>query len=143
SNVRFYYPFYYTGPYMAGFYYSPFWVYGNYFPTYIYPERVIVVERRVYLRDVVTDDNYYDVYSDTSSSLQETMDDIESAWTDGDGGLLLRHINDAFPVRILQRGKYEYSLEPDDYRDITKDALNRIDTSDFEWTKVDRKSSDE
>jgi hypothetical protein len=142
SNVRFYYPFYYAGPFVTGFYYSPFWSYGNLFPTYIYPERVIVVERRIYLRDVVSDDNYYDPYSDTVSSLRDTMDDIKSAWTTGSGGLLLDHINDAIAVRIVQKGEYQYSLEPDDYRDITKDAVNRVDTTSFEWTKIDRVSNE-
>jgi hypothetical protein len=142
SNVRFYYPFYYAGPVVAGFYYSPFWSYGNLFPTYIYPERVIVVERRVYLRDVVSDDNFYDPYSPTTDTLRDTMDDIRAAWMNGDGGLLLQHVNDAYPVRILQKGDYKYSLEPEDYRDITKDALNRVQTISFDWTDVDRSASD-
>lgn len=142
TGIRFYYPFYYVGPFQAGFYYSPFWTYGTLFPTYIYPERVIVVERRTYIRDVVPDDGFYDPYSSSTTTLRDTMADIRSAWVDGDGGLLLRHINDAFPVRILQKGSYKYSLEPDDYRDITKDALNRVQTVSFDWTNVDRQKDD-
>lgn len=142
SGVAFYYPFYYVGAFQAGFYYSPFWSYGNLFPTYIYPERVIVVEKRTYIRNVVSDDSFYDPYSSGTTTLRDTMEDIRSAWLDGDGGLLLRHINDAFPVRILQKGDYKYSLAPDDYRDITKDALNRVQTVSFEWTNVDRQQDD-
>jgi hypothetical protein len=141
-GARFYYPYYYCGPYVSGYYYSPFWCYGNLAPLYIYPERVIVIEKRVYLHDVVDDD--YDIYSSpTQSSMRDTMDDIRSAWLDADGGRLLQHINQAIPVRIYQKGTYKYSLEPDDFRDVTKDALNRVETVGFEWTNVEKISSDE
>jgi len=143
-DVRFYYPYYYIGPYYNGFYYSPFHMYGTWFPTYIYPERVIYITQRVYLRDIVSDDDYYDPYGDTVQfSLRDTMDDLKAAWLYGDGGRLLQHVNAAVPVRIYQRGVYKYSLEPEDYRDITKDALNRVETTGFEWVKIDPKRSDE
>jgi hypothetical protein len=143
SNSSFYYQYYYGGPWQSGFYYSPFSFYAGYFPAYVYPERVIYIERRIYLRDVVSDDDSYDYYSSQTTSLHDTMDDIKSAWMDGDGGLLLQHINSDIPVRIYQKGVYKYSLEPEDYRDISKDALNRVNTLDFEWTNIDRRSTDE
>lgn len=141
-NVRFYYPYYYIGPYYSGFYYSPYYMYGPWFPTYVYPERVVYIQQRIYLRDWVGDD-YYDIYGTTQASLRDTMDDIKSAWLYGDGGRLLTHINASVPVRIYQRGVYKYSLEPEDFRDITKDALNRVDTTGFEWTKIDQSRADE
>lgn len=142
TGVRYYYPYYYCGPYVSGYYYSPFWCYGNWAPVYIYPERVIVVEKRVYLHDVVDDD--YDLYnSSTQSSMRDTMEDIKSAWLDADGGRLLQHINQAIPIRIYQKGVYKYSLEPDDFRDVTKDALNRVETAGFEWTNVEKVSAEE
>jgi hypothetical protein len=141
-GVNFFYPYYYCGPYVSGYYYSPFWCYGGWEPVYICPERVIYIEKRVYLHDVVDDD--YDLYSSTPQiSMRDTMADIRSAWLDGDGGLLLQHVNQAIPVRIYQKGEYKYSLEPDDFRDVTKDALNRVQTSEFEWTNVDKVSTEE
>lgn len=143
-NVAFYYPYYHIGPYYSGFYYSPFHVYNGWFPTFIYPERVIYIERRVYLRDIVSDNDYYDPFdANVQSSLTESMEDIKSAWLYGDGGRLLQHINAAVPVRVYQKGVYKYSLEPEDYRDVTKDALTRVDTVDFEWAQIDKKRTDE
>ncbi len=143
-NVAFYYPYYHIGAYRTGFYYSPFHVYNGWFPTYIYPERVIYIERRVYLRDVVSSNDYYDPFdAHAQTSLTESMEDIKSAWLYGDGGRLLQHINAAVPVRVYQKGVYKYSLEPEDYRDVTKDALARVDTVDFEWASIDKKRSDE
>lgn len=141
-GVNFYYPYYYCGPYVSGYYQSPFWCYGNWAPTYICPERVIYVEKRVYLHDVVDDD--YDLYASTpQSSMRDTMEDIRSGWLNGDGGRLLDHVNQAIPVRIYQKGEYKYSLDPDDFRDVTKDALNRVQTKTFEWTNVDKVSTEE
>lgn len=141
-GVNFYYPYYYCGPYISGYYQSPFWCYGNWAPVYICPERVVYVEKRVYLHDVVDDD--YDLYSTApQTSMRDTMEDIKAAWLDGDGGRLLEHVNQAIPVRIYQKGEYKYSLEPDDFRDVTKDALNRVQTKDFEWTNVEKTSAEE
>src|SRR5690606_12738668 len=104
------------------------------------PERVIYIERRVYLRDVVSSDDYYDPFdAHAQTSLTESMEDIKSAWLYGDGGRLLQHINAAVPVRVYQKGVYKYSLEPEDYRDVTKDALARVDTVGFEWASIDKK----
>lgn len=139
-GTDFYYPYYYCGPYRPGFYYSPYWCYDGWFPGYLWPERVIYIERRVYLRDVVTDT--YDYYGVTSS-LTETLEDIRSAWLRGEGGRLLRHIGDGLPVRVYRDARYEYSVEPEDFRDMSKDAISRVETESFEWTKIQRRASDE
>ncbi|HOC30778.1 MAG: hypothetical protein GYA63_03300 [Armatimonadetes bacterium] len=143
GNWRFYYPYYYVGPWSRGVYYSPYWCYDGWFPIYIWAERIIFIERRIYLRDLIVDDGY-DLYGSYHSvSLQNAMDDIRDAWMDGQGGLLLRHVSGGLPVRIYRNGKYNYSLEPEDFRDMTKDALTRVETVGFEWTRIDRQASDE
>ena len=143
GNWRFYYPYYHAGPWSRGVYYSPYWCYDGWFPIYIWAERIIFIERRIYLRDLIVDEGY-DLYGSYHSvSLQNTMDDIRDAWMDGEGGLLLRHVSGGLPVRIYRNGKYNYSLEPEDFRDMTKDALTRVETVGFEWTRIDRQASDE
>lgn len=147
GTTYFYYPYYYTSALSVGLgvYPSLYFYYGS-VPAYICSPSVVVLERPVYvIRDRQLDDDVDSYYlsQGTRESLQDTLDDIKDAWTTGDMDLLLRHVRSDGKIHVNIRGKYAYSLSPEDYRDMTKDAIANTDTKSFTWEKTERLSDDE
>lgn len=143
-----YYPHYrfYPSPvYVTTPIYS--WVYSYYIgvPTYIEPTRVIVLNNYQRERVVFADDDveYYYLTPTSKTSLEEAKDNIRQAWKLGDVDLLLKHLRSDRKVHVFLRGKYSYSVEAEDYRDMTKDALQAIETIGFEWVRTRKRSDTE
>jgi hypothetical protein len=44
-------------------------------------------------------------------------------------------------IAVFLKGKYQYSMSSDDYLDITRDALNNLDTISFNLDRINRKAS--
>jgi hypothetical protein len=79
-------------------------------------------------------------YSD--GTYQAAFADIERAWTDGDAGLIRKHLRDPdTKISVLMKRKYSYSIASDDFADITRDAIERLDTISFKFTRL-RKADD-
>jgi len=140
-NYRFYYPYYCT-------YYDPYYTYPSlYFfyyrgpyPRYIYRDRVIVIQRPVYISDNdYDDDDYY--LSTSSRELQYAIEDIRRAWLDKDIDALMRHVRTRDHIRVYFKGEYSYSIGPEDYYDMTLDAVDHIYTRRFEVDRVVKKGN--
>jgi hypothetical protein len=129
---------------------------------YIYSNRVVVLVRPVrhyryvpvYFDDYYYDDYYlsrgdyypYDGYYFSSSirkSLRSALDDIERAWDESDSDLLLRYAASGRKIDVFSKGKYSYSIDKEDYRDMTRDAMETFDTADFDFTNVKLRAPDE
>ena len=82
---------------------------------------------------------YVSPYSSVSLALQ----DIRRAWETGDAGLMLKHVPEDNKVDILLDGDYLYSLQWADYRDMTQDAMNAVQTDQFNFYKLQKRSDGE
>ncbi|MGQ9525448.1 MAG: hypothetical protein ACUVTZ_11505 [Armatimonadota bacterium] len=150
SVSYFYYPYYAVDPFVPGYRVFPsLYYYYATVPRYIYGPSVIVLERPTYIierrSEVYVDDDvdYYYLSPGLRTSLKETLDDIRDAWVHGEFDLLLRHLHSEGKIHVSIRGKYAYSLTPEDYRDMTKDAVENTDTKSFEWVRTEKLSDDE
>lgn len=151
SVSYFYYPYYWAEPFYPGYTVFPslYYYYYPFVPRYIYGPRVIVLDRPTYIierRDEVyvkDDVDYYYLSPGLRTSLKETLEDIRDAWVHGEFDLLLRHVRSEGKIHVNLRGKYVYSLTPEDYRDMTKDAVENTDTKSFEWVRTEKVSDDE
>lgn len=145
----FYYPYYCEVPVVTGYTVFPslYFYYGT-VPRYVYGPRIIVLERPTYVIErevrVLEDDvDYYYLSPEIRTSLKETLQDIKEAWEDGDFDLLLRHVRAEGKIHVYIRGKYSYSLTTEDYRDMTKDAIEHTETKSFDWVKTENISDSE
>ena len=150
SVSYFYYPYYCAEPFVTGYTVFPsLYYYYSTVPRYVYGPRVIVLDRPTYIiersREVYIDDDvdYYYLSPGLRTSLKETLEDIRDAWVHGEFDLLLRHVRSEGKIHVTLRGKYVYSLTPEDYRDMTKDAVENTDTKSFEWVRTEKLSDDE
>lgn len=72
-----------------------------------------------------------------AGSYQAAFGDIARAWTDGDVALLKKHLRDNDTrLSVSLNKKYAYSLKSGDYAQITRDALARLGTVSFEFTRL-------
>jgi hypothetical protein len=56
--------------------------------------------------------------------------------------LIRKHLRDAdTKISVLIKKQYSYSIASDDFADITRDAINRLDTISFKFTRL-RKADD-
>ena len=139
---------YYTYDYRAGYAYpSLYCYYYGFFPPYIYSHRVYYIHRvfpavvYVEIPIIVFRDNYVDYDSYYSNgwryrSVAEAVGDIEHAWERGDTDLLMDHVRRGDKIDISLKGEYAYSVDSEDYRDMTLDATKNIDTVSFEFYDV-------
>ena len=137
-----YYAFEYTPDYCRPAVYC----YYGMFP-YILRDRVAYVERTVvrYQAVPVVIDNNYDYYlsAPSSGSVGRALDDIGNAWLASDVERLARHVRDGEKIAVYFDGEYSYSVDGQDYLDMTRDATERFDTISFEFTRISRRASDE
>jgi hypothetical protein len=85
------------------------------------------------------DDGYY-LNRHLSSELDDTLSDIRKAWIDGRPDLIKDHVNSSGEIAILLDGSYDYSVNPDDYMQMTSDAIDQMQTVSFTWQSVRRRS---
>ena len=72
-----------------------------------------------------------------AGSYQAAFGDIARAWTDGDIALLKKHLrDDDTRLSVSLNKKYAYSLKSGDYAQITRDALSRLGTVSFDFTRL-------
>ena len=72
-----------------------------------------------------------------ADSFQAAFADIAHAWTDGDIDLVRRHLRDPDTrISVFLEGKYSYSIASSDFSQITRDALDRLHTVSFDFTRL-------
>lgn len=72
-----------------------------------------------------------------ASSFQAAFADIAHAWTDGDIDLVRKHLrNNETRVSVFLDGKYSYSIASSDFSQITRDALDKLHTESFNFTRI-------
>ncbi len=76
-------------------------------------------------------------YAFPEGSYQAAFGDIALAWKDGSVAPLRKHIRDNdTKIGVSLKGKYSYSIASSDYVQITRDALDRLQTDSFEFTRI-------
>lgn len=154
------FPHYRTSSVSVGVVFSPFYWYGGVCPPYI--DRayvffgrpsVVYIDVPIYVdhvwhgyRGAGDDDDYYLVRSaDTrwrdDRELKRAVYDIEDAFTNSDIELLAPLTDAKTKIAIFSKGKYEYSLEPNDYLDMTRDFMRSTDTVSFAAYRVHFRTS--
>lgn len=157
-----FYPHYYAGPIVnVNIAYNPWYVYTGCVPTYIYSQHVIVQRPRViyvdtpvyvngYYRPVTVIDNGGDYYLSPRANgrwwrddynLSKAIYNIQDAFLTEDIALLTSATLPDIDVSIFTRGRYEYSLRPADYLDMTRDFMRTTRTTDFEILNVQNKNA--
>lgn len=72
-----------------------------------------------------------------ANSFQAAFADIAQAWTDGDIDLIRKHLRDNDTrVSVFLDGKYSYSIASSDFSQITRDALDKLHTDSFRFTRI-------
>lgn len=152
---RCYFP-HYVPSYSVGYaYYSPYSFYFGVLPAYIdrtyciyRPPVTIFVDTPIYVDRVyrVREDDYYserdfrDAIDRAPAGLERAVDDIREAFRYGNINPIVDLTDPGVKVAIFRQGKYEYSLETNDYLDMTRDALRTTETVSFDLTRVRRRS---
>ncbi len=123
-SLSFYFGYYHSEPEWVGLYhrgyYPAVYVLWGWCPGWILPARVHYtvfdyLDRRPAPRDY--------------RGVDRAVDDLQTAWTDGDLELIDNYLTDDVKVRIYFNGKYSYSLAIEDFRQMTADALASTKTT--------------
>lgn len=127
-------------------------------PPYLYRERVIYVTPAVvYLDDDTTVyvrardvrnsmDDYYlapktgGTVRDLPEEIREVVFSLRDAFLDANIEPLTKLTDPAVKIAVIRKGKYDYSLAPDDYLDMTRDMLRTAETREFAFLRSSRKS---
>jgi hypothetical protein len=141
---------------------SPYHLYGRAFPPYVSraavlfaPPPVVYVEVPVVLSggsprhaSSRSSDDYYlnrpnldDVWK-SDPELKQAVYDLEDSFRNDDISLLGPLTADDVKIAVYNAGKYEYSLQPGDYLDITRDFMRTARTTNFSAYRVRRKTAD-
>jgi len=166
------YSFGYAPGFYAGYVPSVYSYYGSWYPPYLPVERVYIIEReRVIDRSqegssapeqrsegsgsqdrgsATTDGEYYlapaprpeSGATAASESLEDTAAAIRSAWLNGDAERLQARISKKGKVRIYLSGKYKYSVDAADFGQMSRDAMERIETIGFTLDRVQKRGND-
>lgn len=119
--------------------YSPFYYYG--FP-YVYAPRVVVEEVPTYTYVPVPAYQYGGYYMGQGeySGLDAALNDIQTAWTQGQPDLMLKHIDSSTQIAIYLDGNYSYSMQGSDYANMVRDAIGHIRTISLTFDNVEQRS---
>lgn len=74
-----------------------------------------------------------------NSPIAEVASKIQKAWVERDALALSEVVDKQKRIAVYLRGKYQYSLPPQDYLDLTRDALQSTQTQRFEMDAPQRK----
>lgn len=134
---------------------SPFGFYVGIFPPYIdrtavvfsAPSRVYI-DLPVYVRGdyQYNPSGYYldrrgdDERWKEDRDLRDTVYDLEDTFRNEDIGLLAPLTDPHSDIAIFSRGRYQYSLNPNDYLDMTRDFLRAVHTVEFTAYRVHRRA---
>jgi len=112
-------------------------------PAYISTERIVVVERPVFIEvPVFTYRESYYLERNLPSRLDVTIGDIQRAWRYNSPDLIRRHLRFAMYVAVYQRGKYAYSILAADFFTMTLDAMRNTRTVRFAFDEIRKRTND-
>ncbi|MHB0997828.1 MAG: nuclear transport factor 2 family protein [Armatimonadota bacterium] len=119
--------------------------YYDYFPPYVYSSRIFYHEPFRYNYRYIEipvfmnyPDNYY--FSDPAKrALKIALRDIQSAWEENDADRIMSYIRPESSIAVFMRGDYSYSIDWQDFYDMTRDAMSSIRTRSFEFDHVSRR----
>jgi len=145
------YPHYVTTRVVGSVVISPFSFYAGVFPPYIERSHVIFSRPSRVFIDVVIDggrrDDYYlsrrgdDTRWRNDTDLKHSVYDLEDAFKNEDIELLAPLTDPGTKIAIFARGHYEYSLDANDYLDMTRDFMRSVHTTDFDAYRVHYKTN--
>ena len=147
------YPHYAVGRDAGRVVFSPFNFYVGIFPPYIDRSAVIIASPRRVFIDVPIyvhgdyrpyeggrDDYYLNRGEDdrwrNDPDVKRAVYDMEDAFRNEDIALLAPLTDPSANISIFARGRYEYSLNPSDYLDMTRDFLRSAHTTGFTAYRV-------
>lgn len=147
------YPHYAVGRDAGRVVISPFSFYVGIFPPYIERSAVIIAAPRRVFIDVPIyargeyrtygegrDDYYLNHREDDrwrdNADLKRAVYDMEDAFRNDDIALLAPLTDPSANISVFARGRYEYSLNPNDYLDMTRDFLRNARTTGFTAYRV-------
>lgn len=148
--------YYYSSGYLSRPCYYGHWTF-SYYPDYsrkscyyhygIFPyvsiSRVVVTSypQVVYVGEPIYISGGYYLEKSRYEALDEALADIRGAWLGGRFDLIERHVRPCERIAIFLDGRYDYSVEGNDYLQMTHDAVEDLQTSSFVWDNI-RKRSD-
>jgi len=132
--------------------------YGSWYPPYLPQERVILQREIIYVQPEARREapeartepstpsepaagEYY-LSRSQAETLQGALQDVRRAWLNGDYGRFRARVKEDGRVRIFLKGKYQYAVGGDDFGQMTRDAMTRIDTTSFELDRVNNIGED-
>ena len=127
---------------------SVYYYYG-YFP-YIHRSRVVVISVPVVTYvEVQVRGNYRDSYDDdyylsrpSRGTIDWALRDVRNAWLRNDLDSIDQYIDRDKRINVYIDGRYTYSVEGRDYVEMTRDALERMDTIDIDFYSIKRHGDD-
>lgn len=155
------YAFGYSPGYFGSYVPSVYSIYGSWYPPYIPADRVYIIEREIVhdRADVSdrrsdegerldsenarrSDEGDYYLSPRSGETVDDVLAEIRHAWMNGDFTRLKSRIRGNGKVRIYLKGKYKYSVDASDFAQMTRDAMERIDTTSFTLDRVQRRGDD-
>lgn len=137
-------------------FYSPYSYYYGVCAPYIYrthcfygPPATIFIDVPIYVGDECRgyDTRHDDYYLNTDASryrepgLDSAIDKIRDTFRTGDVQSLVDITDPKVRIAVFQRGKYQYSIDPGDYLDMTRDALQSTETVAFDLYRVHQRGA--
>lgn len=128
---------------------SIYCLYYNYLPPYISGVRIYYEPRPFFVFTVIDiplyTTNYTGYYLDNryDQQLTYTLRDIRRAWEANASALLLDHVRYGYRISVYLDGDYAYSIDPVDYAEMTRDAMDLLRTRNFEFYRVVQRSTGE
>jgi hypothetical protein len=118
---------------------SVYFYYG-YFP-YIQVTRVYVLPYVVvsYVSTPVKICDEYYLARREDALLRNALADIRDAWLYGKSYLIATHVRAGSRIAVFLDNHYEYSIDADDYADMTADAISEITTFGFTWQTLKKR----
>ena len=129
---------------------SPFGIYASVFPEFIdrghvffrRPSRVLI---DIFIPFGKRDDYYLDRRNDDTRwrndpEVKRSVYDIEDAWRNEDIALLAPLTDPQTRIAIFSRGQYDYSIDANDYLDMTRDFMRSVQTTGFDAYRVNYRS---
>ena len=154
---RFHYPYYWPSYNSVTVYQSPF---GFYFGvcapfilrahTHHVPPVVVYVDIPVYSGDtcrgyepIRREDNFsnLDYLMQREPGLASAVDDLREAFARGNIDSLVTLTDPNTKIAVFLKGKYEYSLDSNDYLDMTRDAFQTTQTISFDMTRIHERAA--
>ncbi len=150
GGIRFSYYYYSVRPepYLVCF--APYYYYYP-LPPFVMAHRVIYnppVRRIIVEAPVFLDAPYYlersnPNFSSEQRDRQQVLNDLRSMWLLRDASILQRYVRPGSQIAVYLDGKYAYSVDAEDYLQMTRDAFLAVKTEQIRFTRVTKRGENE